>query len=58
MKSYDEEEHRIKVPRFGESAGFYTTKQRSHIMCRIKGKNSKPEMILRRASRKLCHYRT
>jgi len=49
MQSYDEEEHRIKVPRFEESAGFYTNKQRSHIMSRIKGKNSKPEMILRRA---------
>ncbi|MBD1435174.1 very short patch repair endonuclease [Sphingobacterium sp. DN00404] len=49
MQSYDEEEHRIKVPRFEESAGFYTSRQRSFNMSRIKGKNSKPEMILRRA---------
>lgn len=49
MKSYDDEEHKIKVPRFEESAGFYTSKQRSQIMSRIRGKNSKSEMILRRA---------
>jgi DNA mismatch endonuclease (patch repair protein) len=49
MQSYDERGHRIKVPRFEESADYYTSKQRSHIMSRIKGKNSKPEMILRRA---------
>ena len=48
MARYDEEEI-IKVPRFEESAGFYTTRQRSYNMSRIKGKDSKPEMILRRA---------
>lgn len=49
MRGYDEEEDRIKVPRFEESAGFYTSPQRSHIMSRIKGKNSKPEILLRKA---------
>lgn len=49
MKSYDEKEHRIKVPSFEESAGFYTSKQRSYILSHIKGKDSKPEMILRQA---------
>lgn len=39
----------IKVPRFEESAGFYTTKQRSKTMSKIRGKNSVPEMLLRRA---------
>jgi DNA mismatch endonuclease, patch repair protein len=42
-------EERIKVPRFEESAGFYTTKQRSFNMSRVKGKNSKPELMLRKA---------
>ncbi|MCM5661943.1 very short patch repair endonuclease [Galbibacter mesophilus] len=45
--AYNEE--RIKVPRFNEESGFYTTKKRSRIMSRIKGKNSKPEMIFRKA---------
>src|SRR5690606_41822951 len=49
MQSYDEEEHRIKAPRFEESADYYTSKQRSFNMSRVKVKNSKPEMILRRA---------
>ncbi len=39
----------IKVPRFAEAEGFYTTKQRSKTMSKIKAKNSKPEMIFRRA---------
>lgn len=41
--------HKIKVPRFNEAAGFYTTTKRSKIMSRIRGKNTKPEMLLRRA---------
>jgi len=49
MRNYDSEDDRIAVPRFEESAGFYTSKQRSYNMFRIKGKNSKPEMILRKA---------
>lgn len=49
MRSYDDDIDRIAIPRFEESAGFYTSKQRSYNMSRIKGKNSKPEMILRKA---------
>ncbi|MFD2554769.1 very short patch repair endonuclease [Sphingobacterium tabacisoli] len=49
MSRYDDDVDRIAVPRFEESAGFYTSKQRSYNMSRIKGKNSKPEMILRKA---------
>lgn len=49
MHGYEEEEGKIKVPRFEEAAGFYTSKQRSYNMSRIKGKNSKPEMLLRKA---------
>lgn len=43
------DEEPIKVPRFEEKGGFYTTKQRSKIMSKIKGKNSKPELLLRKA---------
>ncbi|WP_343534210.1 very short patch repair endonuclease [Pedobacter sp.] len=48
-KFYIVEEDAIKVPRFEESAGFYTTKQRSKTMAKIKGSNSKPELMLRKA---------
>lgn len=47
-KSYDIEED-IKVPRFEESAGFYTTKVRSANMAKIKSKNSLPELVFRKA---------
>ncbi|WP_256467958.1 very short patch repair endonuclease [Seonamhaeicola sp. ML3] len=40
---------KIKVPRFNEASGFYTTKKRSKIMSRIRGKNTKPEMLFRSA---------
>jgi DNA mismatch endonuclease, patch repair protein len=43
----------IKVPRFKESAGFYTTKKRSHIMSQIKGKGTKPELIFRKGLSKI-----
>ncbi|MEH3114857.1 very short patch repair endonuclease [Pedobacter terrae] len=46
-KPYQEED--IKVPRFEESAGFYTTAQRSKNMANIKAKNSLPELKLRKA---------
>ncbi len=46
-KPYQEED--IKVPRFEESAGFYTTTQRSKNMSKIKAKNSLPELKLRKA---------
>lgn len=49
MQGYEEDEGKIKVPRFEEAAGFYTSGQRSRMMGRIKAKNSKPEMILRKA---------
>ncbi|GAL69593.1 very short patch repair endonuclease [Jejuia pallidilutea] len=42
-------EEKIKVPRFNEASGFYTTKKRSNIMSRIRGKNTNPEMRFRRA---------
>lgn len=46
-KQYPEE--KIKVPRFSEEAGFYTTPERSKIMGKIRGKNTKPELAFRRA---------
>ncbi|MFS4455247.1 very short patch repair endonuclease [Maribacter sp. 2304DJ31-5] len=46
-KKYPED--RIKVPRFNEESGFYTTPQRSKIMGKIRGKNTKPELAFRKA---------
>lgn len=46
-KSYPET--RIKVPRFNEESGFYTTPERSKIMSKIRGKNTKPELAFRKA---------
>lgn len=46
-KKYPEE--RIKVPRFNEESGFYTTPERSKIMGKIRGKNTKPELAFRKA---------
>ena len=43
------EKPKIKVPRFNEASGFYTTKKRSKIMSRIRGKNTKPELLFRKA---------
>ncbi|MCB0461300.1 MAG: very short patch repair endonuclease [Flavobacteriaceae bacterium] len=42
-------EEKIKVPRFNEASGFYTTKKRSKIMSKIRGKNTKPELLFRKA---------
>jgi DNA mismatch endonuclease (patch repair protein) len=42
-------EKRIKVPRFNEESGFYTTPKRSKIMSKIRGKNTKPELAFRKA---------
>ena len=39
----------IKVPKFEEANGFYTTKQRSEMMSRIRGKETKPEIMFRKA---------
>jgi DNA mismatch endonuclease (patch repair protein) len=47
MSEY-EEERLIKVPRFEEKHGFSTTLQRSLLMSKIKGKNTTPEMLLRK----------
>ncbi|SHI52416.1 very short patch repair endonuclease [Pseudozobellia thermophila] len=46
-KEYSEE--RIKVPRFNEELGFYTTPERSKIMSKIRGRNTKPELAFRKA---------
>ena len=46
-KKYSKE--RIIVPRFNEESGFYTTPQRSKIMSKIRGKNTKPELAFRKA---------
>lgn len=48
-KKYLEESDIIKVPRFKEDAGFYTTRTRSKIMAKIKGKNTKAEVLLRKS---------
>jgi DNA mismatch endonuclease (patch repair protein) len=42
-------ENNIVVPRFNEASGFYTTKQRSELMGKIKSQNTKPELKLRKA---------
>lgn len=44
----------IKVPKFEERAGFYTTAERSRNMAKIKSKNSLPELTLRKALWKQC----
>lgn len=49
MENYDDENDRIHVPRFEESAGFYTTPKRSYNMSKIRNRNSKPELVLRKA---------
>ena len=40
---------KITVPVFCEENGFYTTKQRSYNMSQIKGKDTKPEKLLKKA---------
>jgi DNA mismatch endonuclease (patch repair protein) len=47
MKNYPE--NQIIVPRFNEDNGFYTTKERSKLMSKIKGVDTKPELKLRKA---------
>lgn len=47
MKTYPE--NNIVVPRFNEEGGFYTTRQRSELMSKIKSKNTKPEIKVRKA---------
>lgn len=43
------EDKKIKVPRFNEESGFYTTNKRSKMMSKIRGKNTKPELLFRKA---------
>jgi DNA mismatch endonuclease, patch repair protein len=47
LKTYPE--NHIVVPRFNEENGFYTTKQRSDLMGKIKAKDTKPELKLKKA---------
>lgn len=42
-------ENKIKVPRFNEEAGFYTTNARSKHMSKIRGKDTTPEIKFRKA---------
>ncbi|WP_209332714.1 very short patch repair endonuclease [Lunatimonas salinarum] len=42
-------EPKITVPRFCEEEGFYTTPQRSLTMSKIKGRDTQPEKLLRKA---------
>lgn len=50
---------RIKVPAFTKENGFETTEQRSRIMSRIKGRDTKPELAFRKALfAKGVRYRT
>ena len=39
----------IKVPRFEEESGFYATAKSSAVMSKIRSKNTKPEIMLRKA---------
>jgi len=47
MKIYSES--KIPVPKFCEENGFYTTKERSGNMAKIKGNNTKPEILFKKA---------
>ncbi len=49
MHKYPLPSEKIIVPRFEESAGFYTSAQRSRMMSKIRSKNTRPEMRLRKA---------
>ena len=44
-----QEDDIIKVPRFEEDAGFYSTAKSSAVMKTIRSKNTKAEMLLRKA---------
>lgn len=45
----DYKDNKIIVPRFNEANGYYTTKEKSLQMAKIKGKNTIPEITLRKA---------
>ncbi len=48
-KNYLLEEKLIHVPRFHEENGFYTSERISKQMAKIRSKNTKPELLLRKA---------
>lgn len=45
----DYKKEKIKVPRFNEDSGFYTTKKRSKMMSKVRGRNTKSELLFRKA---------
>jgi DNA mismatch endonuclease (patch repair protein) len=47
--AYSLPEEKIKVPRFEESAGFYTTERVSRVMQKIRATNTRPEVAFRKA---------
>ena len=49
MKNKPYKRPKVAVPRFSEENGFYTTKVRSFNMSKIKGKDTKPEKLLKKA---------
>jgi len=49
MSKKYKEQPPIKVPRFKESLGFYTTEDRSNRMSKIRGRDTKPELMFRKA---------
>ena len=50
--------NKIIVPRFKEENGFYTTQKRSKLMSKIRAKDTKPELLFRKALwNKGYHYR-
>lgn len=53
VKKYSESDDIIKVPRFNESSGFYTTSEKSKLMSKIRSKNTQIEVIFRK---KLWEY--
>ena len=44
-----DKEETIRVPRFKNENGFYTTRERSVLMAKIKSKNTSPEILFRKA---------
>lgn len=49
LMSYFQGEDNIKVPKFEEALGFYTTQKRSISMSKIRGANTQPELKIKRA---------
>lgn len=45
----DYKKEKIRVPRFNEESGFYTTKKRSKMMSKVRGKNTQSELLFRKA---------